>query len=407
MIVHILPKSATFKGVRYNTNKTENGKGELLKVSGFGPLQGFSQLKPEDYVNYLNLVSSRSKRTKYPQLHAVISAKGKSSGREELTELATNWLKEMGYERQPYLIVFHKDTKNNHVHIVSTRVDKDSGRKISSAYEKIRAVNNLNKIMGLEEKIKAEKDLAKALSYKFSTKAQFMMALESKGYILKEVDKKMQLIKFGHVQLDVDLQVVKNSMQADGFNQKRRIQLTAILHKYRKIHSAALREETISMPGGGKVPTAGFTSDLAVHLREKLGLELKFHGKPAYGYTIIDHDEENIFKGGEIVKLEELTEPLVIEQVIMEQSLDVIDVPSVVDSKVFVIQVLDAIAEPLGKSTKNESPEFGMNSSAAFPGDDFQAHEAPIDISISDDIDDEAILGRNRHRKKQARTNTR
>ena len=31
----------------------------------------------------------------------------------------------------------------------------------------------------------------------------------------------------------------------------------------------------------------------------------------------------------------------------------------------------------------------------------------PVNIQITDDIDDEAILGRNRHRKKQARTNTR
>ena len=41
------------------------------------------------------------------------------------------------------------------------------------------------------------------------------------------------------------------------------------------------------------------------------------------------------------------------------------------------------------------------------PEEDFESYDLGFDISISDDIDDEAILGRNRHRKKQARTNTR
>lgn len=43
----------------------------------------------------------------------------------------------------------------------------------------------------------------------------------------------------------------------------------------------------------------------------------------------------------------------------------------------------------------------------AMPETDFQSADLGFDIGISDDIDDEAILGRNRHRKKQARTNTR
>ena len=41
------------------------------------------------------------------------------------------------------------------------------------------------------------------------------------------------------------------------------------------------------------------------------------------------------------------------------------------------------------------------------PEVDFSSNNLDFDINISDDIDDEAILGRNRHRKKQARTNTR
>src|SRR5690606_24014541 len=78
MIVKILKPSTTFKGVRYNTNKVDKDKGELMKVANFGALQALQNLRPTDYVNYLEAQSAASKRTKYPQLHAVISCKGRS-----------------------------------------------------------------------------------------------------------------------------------------------------------------------------------------------------------------------------------------------------------------------------------------------------------------------------------------
>lgn len=123
-----------------------------MKVSGFGPLQAYSQLFPEDYVRYLELVSGSNKRIKLPQFHAVISAKGREMGKEGLTDLADKWLEKMGYKDRPFLVVFHKDTKNNNVHIVCTRVDK-MGKKINSAFEKIRAVTQLNRLMKQDEYI--------------------------------------------------------------------------------------------------------------------------------------------------------------------------------------------------------------------------------------------------------------
>ena len=133
MIVKILNKSAAFKGVSYNTSKVEKDKGELMMVQNFGALQGLDHLRPQDYINYLEAQSARSTRTKFPQFHAVISAKGRSHSKEQLTDIAEQWLKGMGYRDQPYLLIFHKDTKNNHIHMVTTRVGKD-GRKIPDSY---------------------------------------------------------------------------------------------------------------------------------------------------------------------------------------------------------------------------------------------------------------------------------
>jgi hypothetical protein len=399
MIVKILPPSAKFGGVRYNTNKTETGKGELMEVSGFGPLQAYSQLKPEDYVNYLEMISAGNKRVKKPQLHAIISAKGKSSSKEELTELAKKWLEKMGYKDQPYLLVFHNDTKNNHIHMVSTRVDKQ-GKKINSAFEKIRAITQLNKIMQQDEHQMARNDLDKALKYNISTKAQFMMVLESKGYILNENTDRLELIKFGKKLAEVPLAEVKHRIEFSQRNDLRAGQLTAILQKYRKQYSGVLREETTPLPGGLERSNAIYTSDLAVFLKEKFGIQLIFHGKPgrnAYGYTVIDHAGANVYKGSEILDLAELTADLLLEKELI--------VPEM---------VVTASDDQLACEQPASEPEVLLNTVELLPlafteleSPVFVAYEPPITIDISDDIDDEAILGRNRNRKKKARTNTR
>lgn len=59
------------------------------------------------------------------------------------------------------------------------------------------------------------------------------------------------------------------------------------------------------------------------------------------------------------------------------------------------------------QQTEYEETQLQAQYLNTIPEADFENHDPGFDISISDDIDDEAILGRNRHRKKQARTNTR
>lgn len=401
MIVKILKASAKFSGVRYNTNKMDNGKGELMKVSGFGPLQAYSQLLPEDYVKYLELVSGSNKRIKLPQFHAVISAKGREMGKDELTDLAVHWLEKMGYKDQPYLVVFHKDTKNNHVHLVSTRVDKQ-GKKISSAFEKVRAVAQLNRLMKLDEYHVARQDLTKALLYNFSTRAQFMMILESHGYMVSENAGKLELIKFGKKLADVELSAIKFKQDDPKKYRARATQLTGILHKYRKQYSGVLKEETTPLPGGLEKRNASYTSDLAVYMSKNHGVQLRFHGKvgmPAYGFSVIDHAEGNVYKGGEIMDLSVLT-----EEVVLEKNLE----PGLSESVEFsevVVPDPEIQVEYLQSAEPGTAYAYGRD--GTLPSHTFEPYHAPIDINISDDIDDEAILGRNRRRKKKARTNSR
>ena len=304
MVVKILSSSATFSGVRYNTNKVDSGKGELMRVSGFGALNALGVLKPEDYKNHLKAVSALNKRVTNAQFHATISTKGRGHDKYALTQIATEWLNKMGYGDQPYLVIFHKDTANNHVHIVTTRVDKQ-GKKISSAFEKVRGSQHLNNILGLDENHSAKLDIEKALSYSFSTKAQFMMVLESRGYVLREKDGKLDVMKFGVQQGEVSIALIEQHIRKQDHSARIK-QLKAIFHKYAATYDTTLVPNKIALPGAYAKITKGFTSEFSARLKDKLGLELIYHAsgdKPPYGYTIIDHATKMVVKGGEVMSL--------------------------------------------------------------------------------------------------------
>ncbi|KAA8476857.1 relaxase/mobilization nuclease-like protein [Arcticibacter tournemirensis] len=404
MIVKILLPSATFKGVSYNTNKIEKDKGELMKVENFGALQALEHLKPKDYINYLEARSKTSARIKYPQFHAVISCKGKSHSKEQLTEIATGWLKGMGYGEQPYLLVFHKDTDNNHIHIVSTHVD-ENGKKINDSYEKIRAYQVLNQVMGLDQKEQVTKDLDKALSYHFSTRPQFMMLLESQGYTLKLNGGRYALFKYGKQQGDIDAAKVDARISLYQQNINRLAQLRAITEKYKASHNPAVIPVTVPLPGGKAAKPTGYTSELAELLASKFGMQVLFHGKagmPPYGYTLIDHAQKTVYKGGELMPITEFIRPSDSRQTEREQPVAESPEPIAAPSPAVYVEA-DEQEETVFPAGQDQPAEV-----SGYAEEPVSASWLPeINLDIADDIDDEAILGRNRQRKRKARTNTR
>ena len=443
MIVKIFSqteKSAQFPGVSYNSNKIDKSKGELMKVANFGPLQGLQQLRPEDYRNYLKMVSATNKAVKYPQFHAVVSAKGREYDKQNLAVIAEQWLTAMGYGEQPYLLVYHKDTSHNHIHVVSTRVNKQ-GKKINDGFERIRAVQQMNMILGIDEKHTAKADIAKAMAYQFGTKAQFMMILESRGYTVQMEDSKLIVIKFGKRQREVELTAIEKGIKNYNPNEQRKLQLTAIFHKY----AAGFDTELVKKQGV-------YTSDFSALLKEKFGIDLLFHAsgdKPPYGYTVIDHAEKTVFKGGEIMSLKELLmlrknnsyqqesaafagEQPQAEQEISEQQRGyyaailraaLYNYPDLLQGLhhqglTVSLRGEDFYLGDPGTGTyintedlPNEKDHREMvRQFAQYAEIDEELYRQHVYIPepyIAPDVDDEAINGRNRRRKRQARTNQR
>ncbi|RYX87498.1 hypothetical protein EON73_01265 [bacterium] len=469
MIVKILSSSASFNGVEYNTEKVDKGKGELMVAENFSPLEGMKNLRPEDYKGYLKLVSSKNSKVEKPQFHAVISGKGKEYNKQQLTDIGHKWLNEMGYGKNPFLIVYHKDTENNHVHLVSTRIDKQ-GKKIDSNFENIRAYKALNKIIGLDLNVKVSEDIKKSMTFNFKTKAQFFLLLERKGYSIKATDKGIDVIKFGTLITTIlpnELEAKIESVETDS---KRVAQLRAIIEKYKLQYSGSLKPTYTTQPSG-LLSQTGYTSDLAEYLKEEFGVELVFHSKDnktPYGFTIIDNAKRNVFKGGDVIKLSELIENNILsdkkqiiekdpykthienritahdelayyrtlvrsvvnsygllEEGLKHQGFDlitksdqllIIDVPNNAS-----ISLNDLISDEEGNYSKftnliqqrTPSNEISISESSEeyYQSEEYYESTALEDLAdlgfSGDDIDDEALLGRNRARKGMARTNTR
>nr|HAD50347.1 relaxase [Algoriphagus sp.] len=310
MRVKILSSASSFNGVTYNTNKTQNEKGELTRLRNFGYLQDSKDVGPNEVKNYLIAHSNRNTLVKDKQFHAMISCKGREYSKEELTDIAHEWIDKMGYGDNPFLIVFHKDTANNHVHIVSSRIDRE-GKKISDSFEKLRAQEASNEIMRLNPKHEAVKAADSLKEFRFSTKAQGFLFLENLGFKVREKGQQIELIKYGSVQGQIPVSEFNQKIQSYQLDKDRAKQLKAILDRYSKVYQTQPTCLFEPKPGGKKGNQTGYRSDLGDFIREKFGLQLVFHGKDGkrpYGYSLIDHANKIIFKGSEVFPIQRFFE---------------------------------------------------------------------------------------------------
>ena len=289
MIATILPSSTTFHAVDYNERKVSEGVAELLEMKNFDFIGQLQSYTPEQLKQFLTDYSQRNAYIKSPQFHLAISCRGDEYTHEQLLDIAHQYLKEMGYgeDGQPVLIYAHHDTDNNHLHIVTSRVAPD-GHKINDHHERVRSQEVISRIMGESQKQRASDSIKKALEYHFSSVKQFQAVLESMGYQCYERDSQLCIKRDGCVIERLNLSDISSKCQNTAIDEKRQRQLRAILLKYRDM--SADKEE------------------LKAIMKQKFGIDLIFHGskdKP-YGYTIIDHQNKTVLKGGEVLKLKEL-----------------------------------------------------------------------------------------------------
>jgi len=290
MIAKILKATTGFSGVLYSELKVDKGGATFCGAFNF-PFQS-QDADTDKYIAYMEqLASCANKPVKNLQFHAIISTKGKEHDIVFLIGISQKWMERMGYGNQPYLIYFHGDTNNNHVHIVSCRIDI-KGNSIPAYMEGRRAGIAIRELMNENLKNTAVADINDVLqNYSFSTEAQFKLVLEQRGWKIRTSNNIINLIKFFN-QGEVDLIEVKEKAKIYKQNIARIKQLRAIFNKY----------------GGLQ------TEELQNTMRNKFGVDVVFHKsqghtKP-YGYTVIDHDSKTVFKGSEILSIDKLINPV-------------------------------------------------------------------------------------------------
>ena len=291
MIATILPSSTTFHAVEYNERKVAKGQAVLLKMQNFGYVGAADSYSPQQLQQYLMDYSARNEHIRKAQFHVAISCRGHEYSQEQLLDIAHQYLHEMGYddEGQPLLTYAHNDTDNNHLHIITSRVNPN-GQKIDHNHERIRSQEAINKIVGEDEELRASLFLKEALGYKFNSLTQFKAIMEASGYECFELDGNLEIARSGRVRTKItkDDLIAGFSTIDEKETYKRRRQLGAIMKKYRNMVSSR--------------------GELADIMQKKFGVSLIFFGskdKP-YGYMIVDHHKQAVYKGGSVLSIKQL-----------------------------------------------------------------------------------------------------
>jgi len=324
------PAGSSFSGVNYSDKKIDQGKGELMLMKNFPSF--INESKDQQQIrDYLKSVS-KNEKVKKPQFHAVISTKFQEHSKEELARVADNFMGEMGYGTQPFIVVFHKDTDNNHVHLVSTRVDKQTGKKINDSYEKLKAQKALSKAMEKLYGQKPEEELRKLLNYKVSSFNQLETLLKRNGYKISKNtndENPFNILKNGLLLHTISgNKIVFDNTKKDN----RARQIGAILSKYKDLYSnkvfkvednrsqeihrirrsqTILSAEKLSGKEFQLKSKIDFESELQKKLKDVFGIDIVFHhkqGDQPFGYTAIDHKTQKVYKGSDLLKMNEVFE---------------------------------------------------------------------------------------------------
>lgn len=140
MIAKIGRASNLYGALAYNQLKVEKENGEILFINRMieTPNGQYSVTQlAQSFEPYL--IANRN--TEKSTLHISLNPDPKDNvSNKKFKLMAENYMQEMGYGEQPFVVFKHTDIDRTHIHIVSVCVDEE-GRKISDKFEKRRSMN--------------------------------------------------------------------------------------------------------------------------------------------------------------------------------------------------------------------------------------------------------------------------
>jgi len=173
MIAKISRGTNMIGALSYNLLKVDEKNGQVLDAhkiietpeGNYTVMQLYRSFAPYFIAN---------KKTEKPVLHISLNPDpGDKVTDDTFRQMAKDYMEEMGYGQQPYVVCKHTDIERTHIHIVSICVDQH-GKKISDTYEKLRsmkacrALEQKYNLIPAKEKKRAEK---KSIFYPVDHKA--------------------------------------------------------------------------------------------------------------------------------------------------------------------------------------------------------------------------------------------
>ena len=330
-----------FPGAGYNERKVAEGvarlmamenvdaamrhKVELLHEAGFdcaGEIEKYLKERSRTYGN--------TKTTRF-QFHIAASVKGQAMSAEELTNFARQLMAEAGYGRQPYFVYYHHDTDNNHVHILSTRI-QPNGFPIPDHHDYARLNAAANRILSSD----INRDIQRMFAYGYLTEGQFANIIRSHGYKFEREENGYVLFRGGVRAATISLSEIERHISQENDARKERAkQLRAIIRKYKaeiaegKVQNVenvkghkGLKKKYVRRkinPDIRKIKSANgktlsqeeqrHLSNLLDILKTKFGIDIHFQkdrNGEIRGYGIVDHNRKMALDGSKVMKLSEL-----------------------------------------------------------------------------------------------------
>ena len=139
MVAKITIGSSLFGAIKYNSDKVNIGKGQLLDTNKVFN-NGNGKVDVAQVLADFEKRMPKQMRTEKPVIHISLNPHPDDRFTDgELTQMAREYMQRMGYGDQPYIIVKHEDINRHHLHIVSIRVD-EQGKRINSDFTKRRSL---------------------------------------------------------------------------------------------------------------------------------------------------------------------------------------------------------------------------------------------------------------------------
>ena len=334
-------KGGGFPGAKYNEDKVAAGVAELMLMANVSerPRQTvetmhcfglYAAAEVERYLKERSKTYGNTNTDRF-QFHMSASVEGRTMTPKELADFARELMKGMGYDKQPYFDYAHHDTDNNHVHILSTRI-QPNGYAISDHQDIRRMTTCANWILASD----ISKDIDRIFSYGYETEGQFANIVRAHGYKMEKSLDGYRLFKNGGDAGNIDIVKILNGITKNSQKRKERAtQLRTIIKKY-KSEIAEGKSQSFNNPevsksrkkkpkrpsrnpdikkildGKGNPLSKEYLEQLQQLidiLKKNFGIDIFFQkdkNGQIRGYGIVDHAGKIAFDGSKVMKLSDL-----------------------------------------------------------------------------------------------------